>query len=132
MAYFEDLSEYSYHRFACRPGTKNIGWLGPDQEFDRGKSTQEVLDSLWDHCSISVAQSRGIHECELCSPRQTVHARRNGVTLLLGTSEIRVFSHSGTIFAAPTLIFHYVRTHRYRPPNEFLRALMEERNPLGS
>ena len=29
-----------------------------------------------------------------------------------------------TVFAAPTLIAHYVRDHRYRPPTLFLDALI--------
>jgi len=44
---------------------------------------------------------------------------------MLGGSEIRVFSPRGQIYAAPTLIYHYINTHHYDPPEEFMRALYE-------
>ena len=44
---------------------------------------------------------------------------------MLGGSEIRVFSPRGQIYAAPTLIYHYINTHHYDPPDEFMRALYE-------
>jgi transposase len=48
---------------------------------------------------------------------------------LLGTSEIRVLSRDGTIYAAPTLIYHYMKIHHYKPPEEFIRALYEGLTP---
>ena len=68
---------------------------------------------------------RGIHECELCSADDSFLAERNGERLLLGSSEIRVFSKGENIYAAPTLIYHYVDVHHYRPPDEFLQGLNE-------
>ena len=154
MGHPPDLSPYCYCRDDLR--AKNVGWLQRGCEFDTMVPSEDTLDLLWSFCSISVMQSRGIHECDLCATPQTVHAARNGVRLLLGTSEIRVFSgESGTstrrrrirgiepsgllflrsptvsfsIFAAPTLIYHYVRTHHYKPPDEFLRALKGDPRP---
>jgi hypothetical protein len=76
--------------------------------------------------------------------------------LLLGTAEIRVFStepnaesllrtlsgiESGgllflqkalvpvRVYASPTLIYHYVEAHHYKPPDEFLRALRDGPKP---
>ncbi len=34
-------------------------------------------------------------------------------------------SRAGKVYAAPTLIYHYMKNHNYRPPNEFLEALDE-------
>ncbi len=31
----------------------------------------------------------------------------------------------GTVYAAPDLIYHYVVAHHYRPPDEFIQAVME-------
>ena len=42
-----------------------------------------------------------------------------------------MFSESGVIYAAPTLIYHYVEVHEYKPPDEFIRALSEGRGPLS-
>src|SRR5689334_4116372 len=149
MAYFIDLSFYQYSVFGNPPATKNIGWLQRGHEFERMEPSDETLDLLWSFCAISVMQTRGLHQCDLCVTPQTVQATRNGVTLLLGSSEIRVFSNEGSIsllrqrlrdsessallffrgstvpysiYAAPTLIYHYVHIHHYKPPDEFLRA----------
>lgn len=157
MGYFPDLEFYSYFSHNP-PETRNIGWLERGHEFERMMPSEEVLDLLWSFCSVSVMQSRGIHECDLCATPQTVHAVRNGSRLLLGSSEIRVFSKEGvssalrqrlremesgglillrgsafpfSIYAAPNLIYHYVRTHHYKPPDEFLRALKEGPRPPG-
>jgi hypothetical protein len=72
---------------------------------------------------------RGVHDCEFCKSEDLPLAERNNEKLLLGTSEIRVFSTQGEIYAAPTLIYHYVSVHHYEPPDEFVRALTEGPQP---
>jgi len=129
MAHFEDLSRYVYLSRIAPQSTKNVGWLERGHHFDEMVAAKEILDALWNHCTISVVQTRGIHLCNLCMPGKKVVAERNGRRVLLGTSEIRVFAASGEIYAAPTLIFHYVRTHRYKPPAEFLSALTSGPRP---
>jgi len=132
MAYFEDLSEYGYHgappinRFSKEIA---VGWLDQEHDFYKAPPAEELLDLIWTYCKVSIAQTRGLHECELCIPPKIVHATRHGESLELGSSEIRVFSDGGPIYAAPTLIYHYVRTHHYKPPDEFLRALRETTGP---
>src|SRR5262249_29965642 len=111
MSYFKDLSDYSYHESAFRPGTRNVGWLGAGHEFEKAEPTEEVLDRLWNFCRISISLSRGFHQCEFCSTSPSFQGERNGETLLLGAAEIRVFSKHGDIYAAPTLIYHYVKVH---------------------
>jgi hypothetical protein len=125
MTYFPDLSPYEY-----RPGdavpAKNVGWLDDAHAFPTGVLGEETLDRLWTACTVSINQSRGIHECELCPPgdaRMYPAVERHGTRLLLGSSEIRVFGADGTLYAAPTLIYHYVTVHQYMPPMELLDAL---------
>ena len=126
VSYFEDLSDYTYHRSVfARPETKAIGWLALGHDFSTCVPTDDILDLLWSHCSISIAQMRGLHFCEFCPSGSAINAERHGKKLLLGSSEIRVFSGTGRIYAAPTLIYHYVAVHHYCPPDEFLRALRE-------
>lgn len=129
MAYFDDLSDYVYIPQFDRPGTKAVGWLARGHEFATATPEEEVLDLLWLFCSISVASTRGVHDCEFCPGGCAYQAERNGQRLLLGTAEIRVFSRDGRTYAAPTLIYHYVAAHRYRPPDEFLEALREGPRP---
>jgi len=128
MAYFEDLTDYSYYLY--RPHTKNVGWLASTHDFPKLTPPEEMLDLLWEHCKISVVQMRGLHHCEFCAPPSpSVYAIRQGQRLQLGSAEVRVLSRGGDIYAAPTLIYHYVKTHHYKPPDEFLRALTEGIRP---
>ncbi len=129
MTYFEDLSDDAYAPGFVRPGTKSVGWLARGHAFPTMIPDEETLDLLWLYCSISVVQTRGGHECEFCPIGSARYFERNGQRLLLGTSEIRVFSRDGRIYAAPTLIYHYVAVHHYKPPDEFLRALREGPRP---
>jgi hypothetical protein len=126
---FQDLSDYQYRRDDARPGTKNVGWLGGGQEFERATPTDALLRALWGYCKVSVVQMRGIHECEFCSEPSSYNAEREGEQLLLGAAEIRVFSDAPSIFAAPTLIYHYVSVHHYRAPEQFIEALLVAPGP---
>jgi hypothetical protein len=129
VTYFADLSGYAYWAPEFRrPGTRNVGWLGAGHEFPRGTPREELLDLIWDYCRISVAQTRGIHKCEFCPSGYWHHAERKGERLTLGSSEIRVFG-TEDVYAAPTLIYHYVLTHHYLPPAEFTQALSEGPRP---
>jgi hypothetical protein len=128
LAYFEDLSIYSYHAEFVRPNTLNVGWLSDSKSFAKAMPSKETLSLVWSFCLVSVAQMRGIHDCELCPATQdgeygSEAAERDGQMLLLGSSEIRVFGTDGTIFAAPTLLYHYIYRHHYAPPDRFIEAL---------
>jgi hypothetical protein len=129
MAYFPDLSEYEYFPEFRGSRAKNVGWLQRGRQFDTMKPSEDMLDSLWSFCTISVMQTRGRHCCDLCESPVLVLAERNGLTLDLGSSEIRVFSRTGDLYASPTLVYHYVNTHNYQPPREFLAALAEGPKP---
>jgi hypothetical protein len=130
MTYFADLSENSRAAFRI-PGTKNVGWLSLRHEFPKEVPTDEFLDLLWSYCKISVAQTRGLHECEFCPPNTSNYVVRNEQRLLLGSAEIRAFGLNYVIYAAPTLIYHYVAVHHYKPPDEFVRALSEGPRPFS-
>lgn len=124
MSHFVDLSDYEYDQqtsIVKRP--KNVGWLGANVRFETAEPDAEFLELLWQHCSVSVLQTRGLHECELCATHSSNVAERNGQRLLLGSAEIRVFARTGEVYAAPNLIWHYVVEHRYSPPCEFIEAI---------
>lgn len=128
MSYFEDLSDYRYFVGGFRAGTVNIGWLEDGHAFNTAPPENQILDLLWEFCRVSVTQARGYHMCDLCAPPKLVVARRSGREIHLGCAEIRVFA-GHRIYAAPNLIYHYVRTHHYRPPEEFIRAIETNGKP---
>jgi hypothetical protein len=131
MAYLPDMSEYNYHPEFERPGTKAIGWLVLGHAFPSGPVDENVLDVLWEFCKISVAQTRGLHACPWCGSNWGNEAQKGAESLLLGSAEIRVFSEQIQIYAAPTLIYHRVAAHQYRPPEEFLNALLNGSQPAS-
>lgn len=120
MTHFEDLSRYEY--WDGPVVARNVGWLERARAFPVAEPRAGFLDALWEHCWILVMPTRGLHECDLC-PSPSVTYVRHGTRLLLGSGEIRVFDGRGDVFAAPNLIYHYVLEHRYRPPEDFVRAV---------
>jgi hypothetical protein len=124
MTHYPDLSDYDYFRVFYRPGTKSVGWLGVGHNFETNEPTEELLRRLWSFCKVSVVQTIGMHDCEFCPTDTSNFVERNGEHLWLGSAEIRVFSETDRLYAAPNLIYHYVSVHRYKPPDEFVQALM--------
>jgi hypothetical protein len=123
MAYYPDLSRYEYllqDEILNAGGYPelgmpfvNVGWLASAREYPRGETDvafQERLalfclpHSVWTLCM-------GSHTCEFCAEAR-------------GSYEIWVVGRE-KLYAAPVLIHHYVIAHGYRPPDEFIEALME-------
>jgi hypothetical protein len=156
MAYLKDLSNYSHvpdNRSATttlgwfsregesgisRPSVKNIGRLARGHEFGIQITSEEILSLICDYCAIFVNPMRGVHECSFCPDDKKLgpvtlqefkYAERSGRRILLGSAEIRVFAASGDIYAAPTLIYHYVSVHHYSPPSEFVEAMRSRPRP---
>jgi hypothetical protein len=53
----------------------------------------------------------------------------DGQKLALGDAEIRVTGRDGTVYAAPSLVAHYIAEHSYRPPDGFIEALLGKPSP---
>ena len=49
--------------------------------------------------------------------------QRGKHTAYLGNGEIRVRGEAA-YYASPTLIYHYVVAHHYKPPEEFIEAVL--------
>ena len=131
MAFYQDLSLYCYEESGVRPGTQNIGWIEAKGPFPKGDASHAFLKRLWQFCKVAVVQTRGFHVCDLCNMPEDVVPRLEfeGETLKLGSAEIRVIGKGGLIYAAPNLIFHYVRDHRYKPPQAFVDAVLAVPGP---
>ena len=55
--------------------------------------------------------------------KTTIYLEYEGQRKLLGMSQIRIPSSSGLIWAAPSLIYHYIVAHSYLPPQAYLDAV---------
>lgn len=118
--WFEDLTPYSYlGQPASSPRTLNVGWLERGRPFPSGAVSPAAAMRLLDLVELAPTNAtRGLHFCDRCDGAAfgSSHPR--------GHAEIRVVGADGTRYAAPTLIHHYVTVHAYRPPPEFIDALM--------
>lgn len=126
MCVFADLSAYSYRLGAgSRLGILNVGWIDIQETFPTWSPPVDFLDKLWTYCHFRAVLWRHILFCEKCSPKTEIDCVETWGTnqLVLGTAEIRVFSSHGSVYASPDLIFHFVKTHNYRPPDEFIEAI---------
>jgi hypothetical protein len=121
----------------------NIGWLDRNHLYPTGDIPDKFLDCLFDLCWHPVNLTRGFHVCELCAiaPHRIIKKKKNGVEyefkdpipisvqrngkqVNLGNGEIRVLGKGGILYVAPTLIYHYVAEHKYRPPDAFIDAVI--------
>lgn len=128
MTHFPDLSEYSYSP-ADRP-IINIGWLGRGNSFTTGDIDEDSWDELVRLASEPVNVMRGLHDCEFCdmeSPIRVPSEYSPRGFASLGTGEVRVRGFGDCCYAAPTLLLHYIRSHGYLPPEEFIQAIHAHR-----
>ena len=137
MAYFPDLTSYSYFPLEIeQENTLNVGWLSSEYEFPTGSVDEAFTERLWLLCAYRLRQTRGFHLCPFCKhqsrPLHPLTVTHQESELLLGTAEIRVSGEDGKIYAAPDLIIHYVVSHKYRPPDEFIAAVLSASPPHSS
>ena len=147
MTYFPDLSRFTYQGLNSNSvsglmfdtqNTVNIGWLGEGQPFPTGETSSEFKERLLEFCFYDHAfnKTRGNHSCEL--PECPIEAgimgktpaplKRGEQTAWFGSHEIRVVG-SSRVYAAPTMIYHYVTDHNYLPPEEFIQAVLTGPGP---
>lgn len=126
MTYFADLSPYEFFKGKNRDGKLlNVGWLDLSHSFPTEEAGAELVAKLGQLCRKRVMQTRGYHRCPFCPREKTGWSAQIDEEIIhLGSAEIRVPGKAGTVYACPDLIYHYVRDHHYRPPNEFLVAVL--------
>ncbi|MEU2080076.1 hypothetical protein [Streptomyces sp. NPDC013489] len=108
----------------------NIGWLEAGLSWTSGQASQDFgrrLLAVVDAQHVNVML--GLHECDLCpTPLPDTHPwympRPGELRASVGTGEIRVPGSPGIVFAAPSLIGHYVVDHGYLPPRQFIEAVL--------
>jgi hypothetical protein len=139
VTHFDDLSAYAYYddeiietdgsETPFRPDYRriNVGWLDAPHPFEQGPTPDWLGDALLGIIAgPRINVMRGFHLCTFCprpADRRMLTVEHHGEQLHLGMSEIRVPSAPGSVFAAPTLVWHYVTAHRYRPPAGFVAAV---------
>jgi hypothetical protein len=133
--YYPDFSEYGLltnqgHNPFTLKEVHNIGWLENGYDYPKGKVDERTLSkikALLASPKNNINQTRGIHQCDICDassdPFVTHRIVVNTREIPLGSSELCVPDAQGRIYAAPTLIYHYIVKHSYLPPNDFIEAI---------
>jgi hypothetical protein len=127
MSHFKDGSKYVY---SPNEEAVNIGWLDAKEEFSKGPVPSEFVCRLKAICRNGVNRTRGIYRCSLC-PRVEVPGMQPPIKVassdgdyVVGGAEIRIQGPEGVVYASPDMIVHYVETHGYRPPDDFIEAVL--------
>lgn len=142
--YFADLTPYVYIRGDDNPPALNVGWLDSAHEFPKGVVPAGFLARLRQLQGQRVHQTRGFQVCQFCPQLKEVlnhkpwteeHKAFYQACLQDGrfsSAEFRVRGLSGRVYAAPLMLAHYVETHHYLPPDEFVAAVMQTKLPHGT
>lgn len=112
MAHFEDGTPYAYRPHDGQAAL-NVGWLSKDRNFARGEVLPGFVDAMLGVVRDNpINRTRGWHRCDLCEVADyPIIMEVDGQAIHLGDAEIRVTGRTGTLYAAPTLIAHYVADH---------------------
>ena len=136
MTRIPDLSVPKYiwdaERITFGIDTLAIGWLGKKSMFEKGVTSDEFRIKLLEYCKDDnvILICLGHHICEFCvvttEPWYSLSVERYGQNTSLlgqGNGEIRI-PGKNVNYAAPSMIYHYVVEHNYKPPDEFIEAVI--------
>jgi hypothetical protein len=96
-----------------------VGWLARGQPFQTGEVADDFFRALHEHVCAAwqPVGMPGIHLCEFCA-QPLPNGRFVG-----GNSNVWI-PCGDRVFVAPALILHYIEVHGYRPPEEFVDAVL--------
>jgi len=127
MPFYADLTPYVYLPEPADHPAQNVGWLAEGHPFPTGAVPAGFVDRLGRLAlRHPVHRTRGWEECAFCDGDHPTEAEVDGERQPVGDAEIRVTGPDDRRFAAPTLVVHYVAAHGYRPPDEFVDAVMAD------
>jgi hypothetical protein len=127
--FFADLTPYQYGYEMPRTNILNVGWLARGHVFPVGVVSEAFARALRHLIKSPENLYRGYHSCEFC-PEPPIVVSSTGLRTRSppgeteGNGEIRVAGSNGIVYVAPVLVAHYVEVHKYRPPDEFIQAVI--------
>ena len=126
--YFADLTPCSYG--IPEPKGISVGWLDKAHRFSRGAVPTGFAERLVEISKTPAERHRGFHICELCGFLDGPDFERAKAAGALSSTVIRVVGRDGRVYYSPAMICHYVTKHGYKPPEDFVRAVMETDLPM--
>jgi hypothetical protein len=130
MAWFEDLSPCDYFGEEYAADLRAVGWLSRGHPYQTGSVPRALFDKL---CQLlrqpwTPVSFMGYHECEFCrftGGASTSVTIDSSPFVVPGQSCANLFvPGERLIYVAPESIVHYIDAHGYRPPDEFVDAVM--------
>jgi hypothetical protein len=107
--HYVDLTPYEY---AVKPGAYknavNIGWLDKGQDYTKGEVPVGFLKKLAN--AEILAHHKGGHRCPFCGGGYS--------------SQVHYVQGNGIKYVFPQMLSHYISEHNYKPPQEFIDAVM--------
>ena len=131
MTYFRDMAErcqFSLHGGLIRA----IGWLSKYVRYDKTPMVSALRNLVMDQLEggLYCEFYRGQHVCEFCyqekHPGQQIGLGEEAfVSGFPSGNGVIIVPSEDYLFVAPSLIGHYIEVHGYKPPEEFIRALID-------
>ncbi len=123
MAYYADLSPRPYFDSEMADNRVAVGWLDAAHPYAQGKVSESFLDKLIDLLVKPWAPMYLLGHAECLWWGVDDDARYNGSSAVVGTPNLFV-PGDGFLYAAPSMIAHYILAHTYAPPAEFCEAVL--------
>lgn len=132
MPYFPDLSSYPNVDPGLGLRVFSVGWLAKGKPFRRGPVPLAFVHELRLLAQHTENPTRQWHVCEFCERPIDIIASNPAYETVWesfrsGHAEIHVCAANKTVYCAPDLILHYIAEHQYRPPDEFIEAVLQQR-----
>jgi hypothetical protein len=130
MAMIPDLQPCDYFPFGKLDCLIAVGWLGKGSAFPRGEVSVEFFRRL---CALiqnpwEPVVCAGVHKCEICRSQFSQDgwpaATFENMAVPCASSHNVFVPHAGRTYVAPVLVAHYINAHWYRPPDEFVEAVL--------
>ena len=141
MAYYEDMSPYSYSKgmpqFYGATEVLNIGWLDASHEYPKGEVPESFVLALENLCANHQINGMEGYLGDLLrgtavgsrDDGQIRYAYKGGL-IDLGSHEIWVPGEGpGQVYASPDMILQYVVAHDYCPPVSYVQAVIRTGEP---
>lgn len=134
MSYFADLTPYTYGqtKFLTLLEYVNVGWLEQGKSFECFKPEEQDTKYL---VISKLKEIKSLSETTQHELRGTMNHYMGGICcsfcpnsrgfsgVAYSSSEIHIHGN-GKIYCSPTSIDHYMEIHNYRPPQEYIDAVL--------
>ena len=131
VAYYPDLSPCPYFGKAAIDKLVAVGWLDEAHPYPQDEVSESFLTKLFDLLVRPWAPSyfMGYAECPFCA-MDGYGVRYKDKKIVVGAFNLFV-PGAGFLYAAPSMLAHYILTHNYAPPPQFQQAVLNC-PPMGS